>query len=220
MSLKYLSYPFTAVMPVYGNPQEKLQWEKLKCPTRGDSCSTYRMTFENHWGTHVDAPAHFFEGSRTVADYPADFWLFKKPQLIKVELKAGELLRVSHLKKISKQTDLLLFRSGWFKKREHADYALRNPGVHAEVGVHLREQYPNVRAIGFDWISLSSRLDRKMGREAHRVFLNPTKPGKPVLIIEDMDLSAASFALKQVQVAPWLIRGLDSAPCTVIGTVK
>ena len=220
MSLRFLSYPFTTIMPVYGNPAQVLDIEQLKCPSKGDSCSTYRIIFENHWGTHVDAPAHFFKTGRTVADYPADFWLFKRPQVINVSLKSAELLKIKHLKKISKITDLLLVRSGWFKKRGKPDYSLRNPGVHAEVGEYLRHQYPNIRAIGFDWISLSSRLDRDMGRLAHRVFLNPLKPGKPILIIEDMDLSAAGKSLRQVQVAPWQIRGVDSAPCTIVGAFK
>jgi hypothetical protein len=59
--------------------------------------------------------------------------------------------------------------------------------------------------------------NRELGRQAHRAFLNPESDGYPILIIEDMDLSANLNGLKQVWVAPLLVEGIDSAPYTIIG---
>ena len=74
-----------------------------------------------------------------------------------------------------------------------------------------------VQAIGMDWISVSSFENRELGRQAHRAFLNRDGEGHPVLIIEDMDLSADLNGLREVWVAPLLVEGIDSAPCTIIG---
>ena len=73
--------------------------------------------------------------------------------------------------------------------------------------------------VGFDFISLSPYQNKEEGRKAHRTFLDPDGENQPVLIIEDMDLEGDLSFMKQVWVAPWLIKGVDSAPCTVLGLV-
>ena len=84
----------------------------------------------------------------------------------------------------------------------------------------MREKHPYVRAIGFDFISLSPYQNRNLGREAHRTFLDPEGVNAPILVIEDMDLSADLSRLISVWIFPLRISGVDSAPCTVIGAVE
>ena len=92
--------------------------------------------------------------------------------------------------------------------------------MHLELALWLRQDFPAVRAIGMDWISVSSYESRELGRQAHRAFLNPDGEGSPVLIIEDMNLSKNLKNLAEVLVVPILIETIDSAPCTVIGFLK
>ncbi|MBI5050046.1 MAG: cyclase family protein [Nitrospirae bacterium] len=173
---------------------------------------------ENHWGTHIDAPNHFFENGLTVNDYPADFWFFKNPMVIHIDLKPGELLCCSGwTEEIKPETDIILFKSGWGSLRKTEKYSIDNPGIHPEVGFFLREQYPSIRTVGIDWVSISSFKNREAGWQVHRAFFNPDGANDPVLIIEDMDLSHDLKELREVWAAPLRVEGIDSAPCTVIG---
>lgn len=166
----------------------------------------------------MDCPAHFFVGGQKVADYPPDFWWFRKPQVVQVEAKPGQIItRDSFSCNLDPQTDLILFQSGWWRLRGNEKYSARNPGLHPDLAVLLRRDFPAIRALGLDWISVSSFENRELGRQAHRAFLNPEGEEHPILIIEDMNLSADLNNLREVWVAPFLVERIDSAPCTIIG---
>lgn len=217
MHFQYLSYPITKTMPVYGG-SNSLELTRLKAIDMGDSCNTWRMCLENHWGTHVDGENHFFSDGRKIIDYPADFWIFDNPQVMDIQLESGKLLKWDVIgNHINEDADLLLLKSGWGQNRNSNLYWQKNPGIHAEVGIELRNMKSSIRAGGIDWISVSSFVHREEGREAHRAFLDPDGKGEPVLLIEDMDLSADLTKLSRVIVAPFISEGIDSAPCTVIG---
>ena len=217
--LKFLSHPLKSQIPVYGQAQQKMELIQEKSQARGDSCQTYSIKFNNHWGTHVDCPAHFFPDGKNVCDYEAEFWHFEHPQIIELDLGSGELVTFEMIaSKISKETDLLLLKSGWSQKRDRLEYSLENPGIDPDCGLALRKKFPSLRMIGFDWISISSYQKREAGRQAHRNFLDPKGEGKPILILEDMDLSDDLAELKQIFVIPLRVEGIDSAPCTVLGS--
>jgi kynurenine formamidase len=219
--MRFLSYSLGKTVPGYGNPRKRVEILPTRAINRGDVCDISSIKLDNHCGTHVDCPAHFCKGGKKVSAFPPEMWHFKFPQVISVALKDGELLTADSLKmKINPKTDLLLLKSGWAKFRGAVRYSRKNPGVHASFGQFLRTRFPRVRAIGFDWVSLSSFLYREEGWAAHRAFLNPKAPGSPVLILEDMDLRGASSRLKEVWALPLRIEGVDSAPCTVIGVFR
>ncbi len=217
MKYIFLSYPITRDLPVYGKRiQQNL--EKIRSISKGDSANTYRFTIENHWGTHVDGPNHFFENGMKIADYQADHWFFNAPVVIRVELGSSEMLRVGRwMEEIALRNDCVILQSGWTKRRNEKSYTDENPGIHPEVAFALRRDFPKIRAIGIDWISVSPIRDRQTGRETHRAFLDPEGINDPVLIIEDMNLPPECGGLKRLIVLPLIMEGLDSAPCTVIG---
>ena len=220
MQIHYLSYPISKTIPVYGGSASP-ELIHLKVIDNGDSCNTWRFCLENHWGTHVDCPAHFFLKGKHVSDFSCDFWLFKNPQVIQIDAEPGQIIEARDLpEEIPPQTDLLLFKSGWGQFRGQEIYSFQNPGLHPGLGTLLRKKYPDIRCIGMDWVSVSSYQHRELGREAHRAFLNNSTTSQPVMIIEDMDLSKNLNNLFEVLVAPILIETIDSAPCTVIGFFK
>ena len=216
--IRFFSYSISPRIPAYGVQEVKPEVRQLRSFERGDACQTYWIGMENHWGTHVDCPAHFFSHGKKVVDYEAGFWFFSRPQIVPVEAKTGEIITRRNLKTpVKRGTDLLLLKSGWNKMRGEKNYSVDNPGVDSGLGRWLRTEYPSVKAIGFDWISLSSYKNSKMGREAHRVFLDPEGKGHPIIIIEDMHIPDEIDGLREVWVVPLLIEAIDSAPCTVIG---
>lgn len=216
--IQCLSYKLSPFIPVYGSTREKLDLREVKSIAKGDSCQTFWFCMKNHWGTHVDCPAHFFTQGSKVADYPCNFWLFKNPQVIKINVKPGQIINQKDLSNdIDSDTDLLLFQSGWSKFRGTDIYSFHNPGLDPELGLLWRQKHPSLRAIGIDWISIASFQHRELGREAHRAFLNPKGKGNPIILVEDMNLTGNLCNLEKVWVAPLLVEMIDSAPCTVIG---
>lgn len=207
-------------MPVYGGVGQ-VDINVVRFIEMGDSANVFRITFENHWGTHVDAPNHFFCHGAKICQYPASFWIFDSPQIISVELKPAEVIGYGKwLDVLAKNTDLLLFRSNWSEFRKSTTYYTDNPGLSPEIGFYLRKHYPSLRAIGIDWISISSYCHREVGRQAHRAFLDPDGEGKPIILIEDMNIPTHTTSLREVRVFPLIIEGIDSAPCTIIGEFR
>jgi len=214
MRVTLLSYMLDGATPTYGGLAQPPRLEATSSMATGDSADTYELQLGNHVGTHVDCPAHFHEGAPAVSDYVPESWLFRRVQVTDVRLKPGELLGPEAAKALDDDTDLLLFRSGWSTKRDEPAYGTDNPGISPELARRLRE-HPCLRAIGMDWISVSSFAHRAVGREVHRILLDPSGTGSPVRIVEDMRLPPDLAPPDLVLIAPLVVRGLDSAPCTV-----
>ncbi|MFA5339140.1 MAG: cyclase family protein [Candidatus Omnitrophota bacterium] len=218
MIYRFLSHLLTEKLPAYGGGGHSLDMAKTGSVSGEGSANIYRFSMGSHWGTHVDAPNHFFENGRKAADYPPEFWLFRAPQVIDVTLAPSEILNSGKwLESIDGSKDILLLKSGWKRHRDKELYCKENPGIHPDVGMYIRKKLPNIRAVGIDWISVSPFCARPIGRQAHKAFLDPEGENNPVLIIEDMDLSCNLKGLFEVTVSPLRVEGADSAPCTVIG---
>lgn len=219
MMVKYLSHQLSLSVPGYGSVSQKIEVRKVKSICRGDSCNMFWVGMENHCGTHVDCPAHFFSEGKKVIDYPCSFWHFTKPQVMKIKVTEDQVITQKNLTDdIRSGTDLLLFQSGWGAFRGKENYSFHNPGLSPELGLWLRQKHISVRAVGIDWISVSPFQNRALGRETHKAFLDPSQEkAAPIVLIEDMNLSGDLCSLGEVIVAPLLIETVDSAPCTVVG---
>lgn len=220
MKAVFLSHVISRDTPSYGSLVSKLSIETLKSISRGDSSNVFRFTIENHLGTHVDCPAHFFADGSRVAKYTADAWFFNKPFVVQVQANPNQVIFAGDLGTIPHDCDLLLVKTGFQRYRGTEDYSCANPGLDHEVGNFLRKNYPSVRAIGLDVVSISPFGDRELGRKTHRAFLDPAGPGTPIFIIEDMNMDYDLSRLGAVWVLPLRIEGLDSAPCTVAGILQ
>ena len=207
----FLSYPYTPIIPTYGEPAFKLTITQNKCIDAGDSCNTFTITLPNHCGTHVDAPAHFISSGKKISDYPANHFDFKNPYLLHYPAKPEELILFTQdqIDTIPPETDLVLIKTNF--SRTNIDYSTRNPGIHRKNAARLYERCPQLRAIGMDIISLSSFQNRQHGRDSHHEFLK-----RDILLIEDMDFSPLTQSPKHVIALPLRVSDLDSAPCTVI----
>ncbi|MDC1174970.1 cyclase family protein [Bacteriovoracaceae bacterium] len=220
MKTIFLSHPFRETFPSYGQPDTSIEVEAVKSISCGDSCHTYTFKMNNHWGTHIDSPNHFYSDGKKLTDYDASFWEFDKAQIIDVDVSKRLVLeKDDFVGKVAKDTDILFVRSGYTEKRCEACYATENPGIHSEVGFYLRKNFPGLRVIAMDFISISSRTNREEGRKSHQAFLNPNGHGDPILIAEDVKISKNIQKISKVTILPLMIEQIDSAPCTIIGKV-
>lgn len=210
----WLSHPFSPETPGYRGAST-LEVELMSSIAGGDTANSARWVFPNHSGTHIDAPAHFYDGAPTLTDYPPDWWIFDRPCVVDVEAGTEPLLGPDHLRSdIRTGTDLVLLRTGYEAERQTERYWSGNPGLDPELAHWLRARHPSVRAVGMDLISVTGYECRTEGRIAHRAFLDPSAP---ILPIEDMALAAAPVDLDRVMVVPLRVVSADGGPCTVIG---
>ena len=217
----FLSHVLGRDTPLYGG-ERRIRIVPDKRLDQGDSCNTLECSFPCHAGTHIDLPRHFDSDGPTVDSYPASFWEFRHPDILRLsDCPLGCRLGPEILETctVSPAVDLLLIRTTFGQRRGHASYWQAGPIFLPELATCLRAQFPALRAIGLDAISLSSWTDRRTGRDAHRAFLGSDRP---ILIIEDMDLDglAGTEILARVVVAPLRIQDGDGVPCTVLAEVN
>lgn len=236
MNYIYLSYGLTENSPVYKGLKNISIIHYSTIPENG--YNTHLISIENHSGTHVDAPAHFLEDGKCISEYGVEELIFDKVLVIEILRKEGEEINIEDLKNTDKifykgvdkvkglndklsETDFLIIRTGFYKYRQEDSekYLTQNPGLSPDLIEYLRENFPFIRAIGMDCISVSSFGNPDVAIKTHQnSFIKSEKYGEPLLLVEDMDLSNISTEdrIKKLFLMPWQIEGVDSAPCTII----
>jgi len=213
----YLSYFLDNQTPLYGG-SKGIQIKPERSIISGDTANTKNISFNNHSGTHIDFPNHFFQDGYTSEIYNASFWIFCRPYLLNKEAIADQIISLSdeEIAPIPSETDFLIFKTGFGKHRGEETYWKNNPGFAPEVADILRKNFPYLRAIGMDFISLTAYQHRELGRTAHRAFLGGRRP---ILLIEDMDVRQLNGQPKLIICAPLLLKGVDGAPVNIIASM-
>lgn len=217
----FLSHLLHSDTPSYGN-RNKFIITKNAAIAKGDIANDSSLKTTTHIGTHIDMPYHFYGEGQTIEDYPAQFWSFLSPLLISLQPRNliifKELIEKIEAITCDANTEILLVKTGIEKYRGLERFWLENPGFSPDLYGYLVKKFPKLKVFGFDSISISSFANRKIGREAHKSFLNPQNP---VLLLEDMHLAEVdeTTILQEVMVAPMRIADCDGLPCTVIASV-
>lgn len=220
MTRIYLSHFLGHDTPFYGG-DGRFEIEQLRSMDNGDSCNAVRWSFPNHAGTHVDLPRHFVRDGKCLTDYLPATWFFTKIAIVDIsDVMPGSVIGPEMLDncRAASSTELLLLKTGYGRLRETQTYWRENPIFRPDLADYLRDKFPNIRAIGFDSISVSSWMDRSTGREAHRAFLSGEHP---ILLIEDMNLLNidSKTLISNVTIAPLLVKDADASPCMVVAEV-
>jgi len=223
--MKYvlLSYGINKNTPIYGNTPKP----RILAHSRisdGDSSNTAIISIHNHTGTHIDAPKHFIDDGKAISEYTLDELVFKDPLIVDCPKDGASLIcpdDLQHASHMLKKSVCLLLRTGFGQFRNEEKYRTHNPGIAPDTILWIRKEYPNIRCIGIDTISISSFQHRTIGRKAHKAaFINQMDMGEPLLLIEDLNLGAISDRIIEMLVLPWQIDTIDSAPCHVIAIIE
>lgn len=212
--IMFLSYFINEQTPIYGG-ERAIQVEKRSEISKGASSNTKYLKLPNHTGTHIDFPKHFSDEGKVINDYPASFWLFRSVHVIKYSAAKDEIIDERLLENIDipSETDFIILDTGFGKFRSDNVYWNNNPGLAPSLASHLKTKCPKLKAIGFDFISLTSYQNRLLGREAHKSFLL----SNDILLIEDMMLDEIKGKdIKSVTALPLLIDKIDGSPITMI----
>ena len=224
--MKYvlLSHAIDENTPLYGNTPAPRILSHSRI-SNGDSSNTSILSIHNHTGTHIDAPKHFIDDGKAISEYTLDELVFNNPVVVDCLKDDASLINpddLQHALHMLQKSDCLLLRTGFGRFRGGERYRTHNPGIAPDTIIWIRREYPNIRCIGIDTISISSFQHRTVGREAHRAaFAIETGLGEPLLLIEDMNLDVLSSSeLKYVIVFPWQVNNIDSAPCSVLAEIE
>lgn len=217
----YLSYPLDPVDP---RPPAIPAPELIPLYTiEKDGASVHTLKIASHTGTHVDTPAHVIAGGIPLEAFSPDEFVFTRPVVVDIQAADDEIVQPDQLAvhgQILRNADLALLRFGYggVRRGDPDRFCRHCPGLGVESARWLRRTCPDLRALGMDVPSLAciAHLDRTMA--AHNELLGGD--GRRFLVIEDMNLDRDLTALREVRLAPWLVRGMDSAPCSVVGLME
>jgi len=221
MKTVILSYPIENNSPHYiGTTKPSL--EPITQIKKFDDYNTYKITVGNHSGTHIDAPKHYVDSGKSIIDYSPEDLTFKNPIVLDCPKKPYTLIDVEDIDETDlNKCDCLLFKTGFgnYRKTDLQKYLTKSPGISVETVAWIRKNHPQIRCLGIDTISISRYDDAENAKETHITgFKTGTYYGEPLLFIEDMNLNFdENLKLREIMVIPWQIKGVDSAPCTVIG---
>lgn len=211
-----LSHVLETNTPGFGGEQGFFREEK-SCICKGRNSNSEKWILANHHGTHVDCPYHFHNDGKKMTDYNDLDWIFNRTFLIEIPVSLDDIIQLNNydFEKIPLECDFLIIKTGFEKVRAKSEYWKNNPGLAPEIGFWLRKQRPQLKAIGFDFISLTAYQNRPLGKEAHLAFLSPDDEHEGIRIIEDMKLSLLEKNPGLVLVSPLLVKDADGGPVNV-----
>ncbi len=185
-----------------------------------DGANVQILRLASHTGTHLDSPRHVIDDGVRITEYRPEELIFTRIEVVDLQLADAENVQPIHLEPHApglQRADLALFRFGYAHvRREDPDrFSLRCPGFCVESARWLRETCPQLRAMGMDVPSVSTIAHLEETMAAHNELLSGE--GRRFLIIEDMKLDENLQDLSEVRVSPWLVLGMDSGPCTILG---
>jgi len=216
-----LSHVLSETTPSYGN-RDNFRVHKNSSISKGDSVNTSRWEFtNNHIGTHVDVPLHFNPEGLATDQIDINDWIFEKVILIDVPCSFARLINNKDIMdyNIPPDVDMLLIRTGFENYRDQSKYYNDNPGLDEKLAHFLRGRLPNLRCIGFDFISLTSWKSRAEGRQSHKAFLCPEDGVLPIIVVEDMSLKELKSPIEWLIVAPLIVADSNGGPVTVFAKV-
>ncbi|KYG64742.1 hypothetical protein AZI86_11075 [Bdellovibrio bacteriovorus] len=212
----FLSHYLNETTPGYGGKQGF--FKKISSDiAQGASSNSQEWTLSNHIGTHIDLPLHFDSNGKCLNDYRAEEWIFRSPHLLDLPATSDQIIGPNiAFESVPHECDMLILRTGFEKHRNNATYWSNNPGLSPDLAIWLRTHRPNIKVLGFDFISITSYSNRPLGRLAHKEFLAKSGTGAPLRVIEDMKLEELQNSPSMVVVSPLLVDRADGAPVTVI----
>ncbi len=220
MYYQYLSYPLDVNDPGFpGEPT--LTLETCTSTDNGDVYNSSKIHLFNHFGTHFDAPRHFNPQGVSITQLPLDQFIYNKPLLLDIPKNTGEMIEPEDLQEYLasiQQADFLIIRTGLEKVRlqNPQEYAANGSAVSIQAAQYLIDNAANLKAIGFDFISLASPAHPEHGVKAHQIMLGMFSENF-ICIIEDMQLAHINkTVLQRVFALPLRVKGIDSSQVTVL----
>lgn len=177
-------------------------------PSEPVACNTTAFRTCNHTGTHMDAPAHFYNGVPTIDRIPLDRCV-GRAALVDVshvgargEITPSDL--IAHKDRISPAGKVVI-RTGWSSRWGEGDYFTAYPVLSEEAAAWLVEH--RVHLVGVDTPSVDYEP-----HPAHYILL-----GSHAVIVENLTgLERIDRPTFELIVLPLPLRGLEASPVRAV----
>lgn len=202
-----VSWPLVPGMAIYpGNPGFKT--ELVQDIQKGDSANVSRIVMGSHTGTHIDAPAHFVSGGRTVGQLSLSEM---NGDALVVDATGQKDIDVSFLtEKNIEDAGIILFKTS-----SSVRYAGKNVLDGYTTLTYEAAEYLvklGVRMVGIDYMTIERpRNTRVTGRSVHRTLL-----GNDVLILESLKLDSVMEGKYRLHCFPLNLVGADGSPVRAV----
>jgi arylformamidase len=198
-----ITLPFSVELPLWpGDPAPTMDY--MKCISGGYRCNVTRLDTGVHFGTHLDAPCHFIDGSKGVDELDLDILVGKCSV---IEIKEIQKITPEHLEacQIGPGTERLLIKtlnSEFWNEPKHqfrTDYA----AITADAARWLVDF--GIKLVGIDYLSIQLFEDKIS--TTHLVLLEAE-----VIIVEGLDLRCVQPGNYNLTCLPMKLAGADGAP--------
>jgi kynurenine formamidase len=196
-------------MPVFpGDPQPEI----TEPMTLGkDICTVQTIRFNNHIGTHLDAPSHFIENGITVDQIPLEILIGKAIILDFTDKDKDGLITKEELQRHRHRLNRgarVLIRTGWDKNFTSANYYQNFPCLTLEAAEYLVDR--DVILLGMDTPSPSPLDDP-------RQLIHKTLLGAGIVIVESLkNLSLIDRHECELIILPLPFEDFSGSPCRVV----
>lgn len=162
-----LSHALATGMPTYPGD---LPAPQIRSAVK-NNIRTSTIRLGSHYGTHIDAPAHFFPDGQTLLDFPVNRFFGRAICLDKTEPLAGEIRLTNKESALIDrlEPDWILFRTGFDRYWTDKHYFTEHPVLSDKVVMALLKT--DVFGIGVDFPSIDAADAEKAGFPVHRLWL-------------------------------------------------
>ncbi|WP_273383817.1 cyclase family protein [Actinobacillus porcinus] len=192
--------------------------------------SSFMSKLPNHFGTHMDAPRHFVRDGLSINELPIEYFCHKDVALLEIPKGEAEGITKEDLepyKDILQKVSFAFLRTGFeiYRTKMPEIYQNEGPYIAVSAGQYLSDNFPNLKGIGIDFLSIGSPSSRvpetENPKNCHQAILG-FHTGRFTAVIEDMHLAELpkNVKIKQFFNAPLRIIGLDSSQVTCIAEVE
>jgi len=177
MKIYDITFPISNETPVYeGDPSVRI--EVAHSIEKGDAANVTSLCFGAHTATHVDAPNHFIEGTRKIADLELEK-LIGNCRVVKIENDVTAI-EPEHLPNLE-MVERILFKTRNSAFWNEPEKGFRKDFTYISPEAARRLADANVKLVGIDYLSVE-----KFGSEdfaTHKTLLE-----KEIVIVEGLDL--------------------------------
>jgi len=214
MRIYDISIPISPSMAVWpGDPPVKIS--QLTSIKQGEDANTSQISMCVHTGTHIDAPKHFLQGSKSIDKLPLEKLMGEV--LVMQLMNDVAVIDDKSLKNHPKLDDLLHCNKVLFKTRNSQNWEINQNkftdkyvGLNTSAAAFLAEL--NLDLIGVDYLSIATFDDSE---KPHKILLN-----KEIVLLEGINLRDVRPGIYNLFCLPLHIVDSDGAPARVILTDK
>lgn len=212
MTIIDLTHTITEDMPVYPGTERPHLSDESTIET--DGFKETLLTMFSHTGTHMDPPSHIFENGSTLDSMPVDFFTGRAVVVDCKDVPEGGLIgpeRIERLGDTAKESDFLLFNTGWDRYWGKPEYFGEYPYL-SPAAVELVEQM-ELRGIGFDTIGIDPISDESL--KIHHTLL-----ARNMVFIENLtNLDKVGSGTFMFYALPLKWKASDGAPVRAIAVL-